>query len=98
MGGSLVYEIWAQEATDNATYELFRIALRRNVRKYNIICLGSKSKSSWSKEKAYHLAQLVLDNVRGAHLKSNQVRVAEVDLDKLHDFRRAKASLLKQLS
>ena len=68
-GWRVVYEIWAQEAIDKATYELFRIALSRNVRKYNIICLGSKSKSRWSKKKAYHLAKLVLDNLKGAHLK-----------------------------
>ena len=98
-GWLVVYEIWAQgEAIDKATYELFRIALRRSVRKYNIICLGNKSRRRWSKKKAYRLAKLVLDNVKGARLKSNRVRVAEVDLDELHDFRRAKATLLKQLS
>ncbi len=97
-GWLVVFEVWGQgEAFEKATYELFRISRRLEVRGYNIICLTGKKGGDWDRRKAYGLAKTVLDNVKETRLRPKQVRVAEVNLDALHDDRRIKESIRAQL-
>jgi hypothetical protein len=96
-GHLTIYEIWAKgEAFDKATYELFRIARRKKVDEYNIVCLKTVKGGKWNRDVAGSLVQMVLSNVKNSQLELRQIHVAELDLNEIRDDVRIKKSLERQ--